>query len=260
MCRRRNHKGGFTLVELLVVIGIISVLIAMLLPALNKARDAAKKVSCASNLRQVGLALQMYANDNKGWLPPSYLNGNPATSAQDYSSPFGPSAYSLWTRAGLLLGQSASGIHYLSSSDVLFCPADEWGSSNRSQTVKYFGYCPKYPGDTTYAYTSYTYLYIPADGLTNAGTFDSRLVAMARYKYGKTLRGHPASNLSIFVDVGGWQNPSGTDPNEHRSHKDGWNVLYLDGHVKFINRQALIRGDLNRITLWKDRIPLMDSY
>jgi prepilin-type N-terminal cleavage/methylation domain-containing protein/prepilin-type processing-associated H-X9-DG protein len=70
--RGRKGRGGFTLVELLVVIGIISILIAMLLPALNKAREAAKSVSCLSNMRQVMQGLIMYAQDNHGALPPFY--------------------------------------------------------------------------------------------------------------------------------------------------------------------------------------------
>ncbi len=66
MRRQTRHVRGFTLVELLVVIGIIAVLIALLLPALNRARSAAKTINCLSNLRQLGLGYQMYLNGNRG--------------------------------------------------------------------------------------------------------------------------------------------------------------------------------------------------
>lgn len=68
-----SAQSGFTLVELLVVIGIIALLISILMPALNKARFQAQLTACMSNLRQNGLALRMYTNDNRGRYPPGVL-------------------------------------------------------------------------------------------------------------------------------------------------------------------------------------------
>jgi prepilin-type N-terminal cleavage/methylation domain-containing protein/prepilin-type processing-associated H-X9-DG protein len=73
--KRPPRCGGFTLIELMVVIGIIAVLIAMLLPVLNRSRLTAKLVSCQSNLRQIGNAIQIYAGNNNGVFPVGWYDG-----------------------------------------------------------------------------------------------------------------------------------------------------------------------------------------
>jgi prepilin-type N-terminal cleavage/methylation domain-containing protein len=71
----RQHRKGFTLVELLVVIGIIAVLVSILIPAISRAREAAVITNCLSNLREMGNSFQMYANENRDRVPIGHFSG-----------------------------------------------------------------------------------------------------------------------------------------------------------------------------------------
>jgi prepilin-type N-terminal cleavage/methylation domain-containing protein/prepilin-type processing-associated H-X9-DG protein len=242
-------KRGFTLVELLVVIGIIALLIALLMPALNKARKAAQAVVCMSNLRQLGLALNMYSNDSKDALmPDGYWT---------YDYPSGVQTprdlhYWQWAILGYLGRQRVSnyGIDFAGPAStvvtylaVFDCPSTDhlWVAGGPYDDFSYqssfFPRCGYGMNDgineTFAAYGT------PARRRSEVHR-PSRFLVLADSRY-LNLHETGADGRDIYPTyppVAGWR------------HSDGCNVLLLDGHVEYSkyvkwNGGAWPRGSLH---------------
>lgn len=121
---KRLRSKGFTLVELLVVIGIIALLISILLPALNRARESANAIKCGSNLRSIGQGFALYAAQNKGFFPAAYENTGWKISGGTQTPTNGTAGYTHWSYFIYQTGASGSGA---AGAAAFTCPSVENG-------------------------------------------------------------------------------------------------------------------------------------
>jgi len=202
-----HRRSGFTLVELLVVIAVLAVLAALLFPVLQSARHKAWEATCASNLRQLGVAVEMYAQDHDERFPPSYV--------------LGASPYASWREAVQ---------PYAVSRDLLGCPAWEHRGAKAGEL----------PPELQATYAMNAWLSPP--DLTAAGGAAGGPVGLGSVEQPAgtvMLCDAGYSNVPVALD---WDHYLTLGMQEQvlptERHHDAANFCFVDGHVKKLPESA----------------------
>ena len=239
-----EKKAGFTLIELLVVIAIIGVLVGLLLPAVQQARESARRISCSSNVRQLGVAMHSYMSANKKF--PCQKVDDDTRYAASVAGSWTPGGKALFwfgevdytTDANGTLDVTAGPLQpfFESNASVLQCPnfsesmLEEVKFGDRIATA--FGYNTQlgpgsggyYDPEGPYQDKAYRIRDVPET---------SRTVAFA-----ETAMIYFAAPYGLREQLGGFSKPSTADPVVHFRHGGGFaNAVFVDGHVEGFSRK-----------------------
>ena len=211
-----KHMRGFTLIELLVVIAIIAILMAMLLPALQTARETGRRAVCINNLKQIGVAVQLYVQDHDGFLPAVYLNPE-------------------WSRNSGFMGYLNLAAPSRAKRSVITCPTDSDAAIEKRYQETAAGW--------DYGRSSYSMNF--AMGCDNGWINYDPEYASTRANRWRKFSEFPFPSQTFCVADGnyyflGMSGDPLTDP--FFRHSGGANMLYLDGHVKWLYRQDITKN------------------
>lgn len=201
--RTQRSRNGFTLIELLVVIAIISILAAILFPVFARARENARKTTCASNLRQLGMAIAMYSQD--------YDENYPVCNFSDTSTGAPPNTH--FDSAGKPIFLPDLLAPYIKNKGVFFCP------TMRAQPDR----ASLYPTDYNFLCIHGWHLFFPNYDNDSEGVCTHPVASISR----------TAEKPMIMCDGLGEHAGETTGSVYANGKLGGQNICYVDGHVKF---------------------------